>query len=197
MQSKIQCNTTACTTPSESSSGTHKNGGTHFHSAHEKCRLFSLQYGPHDAEPDSGNTDNLCCVKVNIGLNSDVNDLVSSLAAELAPDISKSPNSKRQVIFEAPDVISFHLVRDAVPPAYDAAVGRRAERATFKYPKSVYLDQFMKESFELANERRSTQRELLQDAKELETKKKNLLHFKVSAARSSTARADRELAPIG
>ncbi|KAL1939454.1 hypothetical protein VTO73DRAFT_10010 [Trametes versicolor] len=144
----------------------------------EQLRLFSLQYGPHDAEPDSGNTDNLCCVKVNIGLNSDVNDLVSSLAAELAPDISKFPNSKRQVIFEAPDVISFHLVRDAIPPAYDAAVGRRAERATFKYPKSVYLDQFMKESFELANEKRATQRELLQDAKELETKKKNLLHFK-------------------
>ncbi|KAI0357849.1 hypothetical protein OH77DRAFT_1583695 [Trametes cingulata] len=140
-------------------------------------RLFSLQYGRHDAEPDDASRDNLCCVKVSVGLNPDANDLVSSLAAELAPDPDKVASAKRQVILEPSEVIAFQLIRDAAPPSYDAAVGRRSERAIFKFPKSVYLDQFMKESYELANEKRGAQRKLLQDVKELETKKKNLLHY--------------------
>ncbi|KAI0822357.1 hypothetical protein BC628DRAFT_1409306 [Trametes gibbosa] len=121
-------------------------------------RLFSLQYGNHDAEPDDLSTDNLCCVKVNAGKNLETNDLVSSLAADLAPDPVKNPNARRQVLFEPSDVIAFQLAR------------RR--RATFRI-----LDQFMKESFELADEKRAAQRTLLQEAKELEAKKKSLLHF--------------------
>ncbi|KAI0364511.1 hypothetical protein BV20DRAFT_1107189 [Pilatotrama ljubarskyi] len=140
-------------------------------------RLFSLQYGRQDAEPDDPSRDNLCCVKVSVGVNPDVNDLVSSLAAELAPDPAKVASTKRQVILEPSEVIAFQLIRDAAPPSYDAAIGRKSERAIFKYPRSVYLDQFMKESSELANEKRAAQRKLLQDVKDLEAKKKDLLYF--------------------
>ncbi|KAI8972449.1 hypothetical protein BD414DRAFT_560365 [Trametes punicea] len=146
------------------------------HSHSHTDRLLSLQYGLHDAEPDDPSIDNLCCVKVTVGVNPDANDLVSSLAAELAPDPSKSPSPKRQVIIEPSDVITFQLLRDVAPPPYDAAVGRRTERAIFKYPKSVFLDQFMKDSFELANEKRTARRKLLQEVKELEARKKSLLH---------------------
>ncbi|KAH9847035.1 hypothetical protein C2E23DRAFT_850401 [Lenzites betulinus] len=140
-------------------------------------RLFYLMYGNHDAEPDDPSTDSLCCVKVNAGKSLETNDLVSSLAADLAPDPVKHPNARRQVIFEPSDVIAFQLARDAAPPSYDTTIGRKSERATFKYPMSVYLDQFMKESFELADEKRTAQRTLLQEVKELEAKKKTLLHF--------------------
>ncbi|CDO71510.1 hypothetical protein BN946_scf184910.g9 [Trametes cinnabarina] len=118
----------------------------------------------------------LCCVKVSVGMNPEVNDLVSALAAELAPDPAKLPFAKRQVIMTPSDVIAFQLLRDVAPPPYDAAVGRRTERALFKYPKTVYLDQFMKESYDFANEKRTAQRRLIQEIKELEHKKKNLLY---------------------
>ena len=118
-------------------------------------------------------------MKVTVGLNPEANDLVSSLAADLAPDLTKSLSTKRQVIIEPSEVISFQLLRDAAPPPYDAAVGRRSERATFKYPKSVYLDQFMKESYHIADEKRAEQRRLLQEVKDMETKKKQLLHHNV------------------
>ncbi|KAI0634033.1 hypothetical protein C8Q77DRAFT_1109415 [Trametes polyzona] len=140
-------------------------------------RLFSLQYGYHDTEADVDSRDNLCCVKVAVGLTPDRSDLVSSLAADLAPDPVKFANARRQVIFEPSEVLAFQLIRDAAPPPYDAVIGRRPERATFKYPKSVFLDQFMRDTYELANEKRAAQRKLFLDVKELEAKKKNLLHF--------------------
>ncbi|KAI0768258.1 hypothetical protein BD413DRAFT_696035 [Trametes elegans] len=140
-------------------------------------RLLSLQYGHHDAQADDPSTDNLCCVKVNVGSSPDANDLISSLAAELAPDPAPAATARRQVIFAPSDVVAFQLLRDAAPPAYDVALGRKPERALFRYPQSVFLDQFMKDSFELANEKRAEQRRLLQKVKELEARKKNLLHF--------------------
>ncbi|KAI0329993.1 hypothetical protein GY45DRAFT_1412263 [Cubamyces sp. BRFM 1775] len=143
----------------------------------KQSRLFSLHYGPPDAEPDDPSRDSLRCLKVSVGANPDANDLVSSLATDLAPDLTKFPSAKRQVIMEPSEVISFQLLRDAAPPPYDAAVGRRSERATFRYPKSVYLDQFMKDSYHIADEKRAEQRRLLQEVKDLETKKKQLLHF--------------------
>ncbi|KAI9068656.1 hypothetical protein FKP32DRAFT_1561274 [Trametes sanguinea] len=142
-----------------------------------KHRLFTLRHGLHDSEPDDRNLDELCCVKVAASMNQEANDLVSALAVELAPDPAQAPLARRQVILEPSEVIAFQLLHDVTPPSYDAAVGRRTERALFKYPKSVYLDQFMKESFELANEKRTAQRKILQDIKELDAKKKNLLYY--------------------
>ncbi|KAH9937803.1 uncharacterized protein BXZ73DRAFT_100018 [Epithele typhae] len=137
-------------------------------------RLVSLQHGYHDAPEDDPNTDNLSCVRVMVGGTPHTNDLVSSLATELAPPGSSRP---RQVIYAPADVLAFQLHRDAAPPTYDAAIGRRTEREPFRYPKSVYLDQFMRESYALANEKREEQKRLLEEVKALEERKKNLLRF--------------------
>ncbi|KAI0672474.1 hypothetical protein C8Q78DRAFT_1077991 [Trametes maxima] len=141
----------------------------------QEVRLLALRYGHLD--PRSLGESLLACLTVNIGSNPDTNDLVSSLTAELIPDPAKKPVTSRQVIFDASESISFQLVRNAAPPSYDAAVGRRSERATFKFPLSIYLDQFMKESYELADQKRAAQRVLLQKVTELEAKKKALLYF--------------------
>ena len=137
---------------------------------------MSLKYGFHDGGSDDLNTDNLCCVKVNVGTTPETNDLVSSLAADLTPSYTQSI---RQVIFEPSEVIAFQLNRSAQPPSYDASMGWRTERETFKYPKSIYLDQFMRESYELADAKRQEQKKLMAEVKELEERKKNLLFFNV------------------
>ncbi|KAI0718526.1 hypothetical protein C8T65DRAFT_638279 [Cerioporus squamosus] len=144
-------------------------------------RLMELQYCEHDAEPNDLNNHNLSVVRVNVGSSPQSNDLISALSAEFAPPDSLKNKAavKRHVIVEPSEVIAFELVRDVAPPSYDAAIGRKSERSIFKYPKSLYLDQFMQESFELANEKRMAQRGLLDGIKALEARKKNLLQFNV------------------
>ena len=141
-----------------------------------------LSHGYHDAPPDDPNTENLCYVKVTVGPTPDLNDLISALAAEFAPPESGKLKAvaKRHVIFEPSDIIAFQLVRDGALPSYDAAAaGRKAERVPFRYPASVFLDQFMRESYDLANVKRAEQRVLWEEVKELEGRKKQLLHFNV------------------
>ena len=142
---------------------------------------MELQYGEHNAGPDDLSTHNLSVVRVNVGSSPDSNDLLSALAADFAPPdtLKNKATLKRHVIFEPSDVIAFELIRELAPPSYDAAVGRKTERSIFRYPKSLYLDQFMRDSFELANQKRATQRALLDGIKDLEARKKNLLHFNV------------------
>ncbi|TBU42983.1 hypothetical protein BD309DRAFT_922591 [Dichomitus squalens] len=142
-------------------------------------RLMMLSHGYHDAPADDPNTDNLCFVKVAVGPGPELNDLVSALAAEFAPPVTGKLKgvAKRHVIFEPSDIVAFQLVRDSAPPTYDAALGRRTERATFKYSSSIYLDQFMRESYELASAKRAEQRGLLEEVRELEERKRNLLRY--------------------
>ncbi len=142
---------------------------------------MELQYGEHNADPDDINTHNLSVVRVNVRSSPESNDLLSALSAEFAPPdtLKNKATAKRHVIVEPSEVIAFELIRDATPPSYDAVLGRKSERSLFKYPKSLYLDQFMQESFELANEKRMAQRGLLDGIKELEARKKNLLNFNV------------------
>ncbi|KAI1792356.1 hypothetical protein LXA43DRAFT_1060642 [Ganoderma leucocontextum] len=145
----------------------------------EQRRLMMLSHGFHDAPLDDPNTDNLSYVKVTVGPAPELNDLVSALAAEFAPPESGKLKAvaKRRVIFEPSDIIAFQLVRDGALPSYDAAGGRKAERMPFRYPGSVYLDQFMRESYDLAKVKRVEQRVLWEEVKELEARKKGLLHY--------------------
>ncbi len=140
-----------------------------------------LSHGYHDAPMDDPNTDNLCFVKVTVGPTLELNDLISALASEFAPPETGKLKAvaKRHVIFEPSDVIAFQLMRDGTLPSYDAAVGRKAERVPFRYPASVFLDQFMRESYDLANVKRAEQRVLWEEVKELEARKKQLLHYNV------------------
>ena len=103
------------------------------------------------------------------------------MTAEIAPPESGKLKAvaKRHVIFEPSDIIAFQLVRDGALPSYDAAAGRKAERVPFRYPASVYLDQFMRESYALASAKRAEQRGLLEEVRELEERKRNLLRFNV------------------
>ena len=106
-----------------------------------------LQHGHHEAGSRDPHTDSLCCVKVNVGTTPETNDLVSSLAAELTSSFS---DRRLQMACEPSEVIAFQLYRGAEQlPSHDTPMGRRTERETFKYSKSIYLDQFMHESYDL------------------------------------------------
>ncbi|KAH9949345.1 hypothetical protein B0H21DRAFT_820149 [Amylocystis lapponica] len=114
-------------------------------------RLFHFRYGPATADLSHTPFDHrldLSVVKVDVRGTPDTNDLISCVTAELALGTSQP-----HVIFAPSAVVAFQLVRA------DATVGK-AERQTFRYPRAMFLDQFLQENAEAAEKRRARQREL-------------------------------------
>lgn len=151
-------------------------------------RLFHFRYGFNDGDDSQEQSDrrrDLSVVKVEVRGTEHANDLVSCLSSELSLT-GNVPTPKKQVIFEASDVVAFQLVRENALPSYTSATSAASassgknERQTFKYPRSMYLDQFLKENFVMANARRTKQRELGVEVEKLVEKKKTLVRFKVS-----------------
>ncbi|KAA1474450.1 hypothetical protein DENSPDRAFT_841038 [Dentipellis sp. KUC8613] len=142
--------------------------------SHHWPRLFHFRYGPADAELNTGPFDkriDTSVVKVDVRGDDKRNDLMSSLSAQLSEnDVS----SKQQVIFEPSDVVSFQLVRHEVLPSYSG--GQSPPKQRFKYPKHIYLDQFMKENVGLANAKRAKQREIEEEIRSLTLRKNALTH---------------------
>ncbi|KAG1888259.1 hypothetical protein F4604DRAFT_1916175 [Suillus subluteus] len=87
------------------------------------------------------------------------------LSAQLS---SNKDDIKRQVIFEPSEMIAFHLARSGTVTG---------ERKPFKYPKHIYLDQFLKENIELAESKRVQQRDLHAEIQKLVLHNKSLTHF--------------------
>lgn len=132
-------------------------------------RVMQFQYGNSSFDDEPGEVlQDASIVRVEALGPSDTNDLVGRLSAQLAN--YKDDIKQRQVIFEPSEVLAFDLARTGT------VVG---ERKPFKYPKHIYLDQFLKDNVELAESKRSQQRELHAEIQKLVLHKKSLTHFSV------------------
>ncbi|KAI0037037.1 hypothetical protein K488DRAFT_39805 [Vararia minispora EC-137] len=107
-------------------------------------------------------------VRVDIRGDDDSSELLVCLRNLLA--------SGPEVIYDASDVIAFHLVRHEVLPSYPDTAP--TARSAFRYPKALYLDQFMRENHELATARWSEQQQTLEEIRKLNLRKTTLTHFK-------------------
>ncbi|OJA16555.1 hypothetical protein AZE42_00636 [Rhizopogon vesiculosus] len=137
------------------------------HAGQAKQRVMQFQYGNSNFDSEPGELlQDASIVRVEALGPSDTNDLVARLSAQLSNQ--KDDVKQRQVIFEPSEVLAFDLARTGT------VVG---ERKPFKYPKHIYLDQFLKEHVELAESKRGQQRELHAEIQKLVSHKKSLTHF--------------------
>ncbi|KAG2366383.1 hypothetical protein BDR07DRAFT_1328292 [Suillus spraguei] len=129
-------------------------------------RIMQFQYGNSGFDDEPGELlQDASIVRVEAFGRSETNDLVGRLSAQLS---NNKDDIKRQVIFESSEVIAFHLARSGTVTG---------ERKPFKYPKHVYLDQFLKENVELAERKRVQQRDLHAEIQKLVLHNKSLTHF--------------------
>ncbi|KAG2134094.1 hypothetical protein DEU56DRAFT_950266 [Suillus clintonianus] len=130
-------------------------------------RVMQFQYGNSNFDDEPGELlQDASIVRVEALGPSDTNDLVGRLSAQLSNH--KNDIKQHQVIFEPSEVITFHLARSGTV---------MGERKPFKYPKHIYLDQFLKENVELAESKRGEQRDLHAEIQKLILHNKSLAHF--------------------
>lgn len=131
-----------------------------------KQRIMQFQYGNSNFDDEPGELlQDASIVRVEALGRSETNDLVGRLSAQLSDN---KDDVKRQVIFEPSEVIAFHLARSGTVTG---------DREPFKYPKHIYLDQFLKENIELAESKRVQQRDLHAEIQKLVLHNKSLTHF--------------------
>ncbi|KAI0299404.1 hypothetical protein B0F90DRAFT_1728429 [Multifurca ochricompacta] len=109
-------------------------------------RLFHFRYGPADAQPDTSPFDqrqDMAIVKVDIRDDDQSGDLASALSARMAH--SDVPSRQQ-------------LVRHDVLPSYSRTPG--PQRHPFRYPKHIYLDQYMKENVEISSAKWREQKDI-------------------------------------
>ena len=140
-------------------------------------RLFHFLHGKNDADPRNYPSETEL-VTVHIGSNAadDNNDLISCLSAQLSAPIDQP--TQQEHIFEPSDVVAFELSGN-----YSRSTtfgGGLTERKAFKYPKHIYLDQFLQVNVELANGKRAEQREMADEVGKLLVRRKSLASFEVS-----------------
>lgn len=134
-------------------------------------RLLHFQYGNGISEPgELLQETSIVPIDVNGG---ESNDLIGRLSAQLSKPLSEP--GKQSVIFEPSEVVAFELVRSST-----SASGGGLDRKAFTYPKSIYLDQFLRENVELAQAKRGQRQEMLDEVQRLVLHKKTLTHFDVS-----------------
>jgi hypothetical protein len=127
--------------------------------------LFHFRYGPADAQPDNSSFDQrqyMAIVKVDIHNDDQSADLVSALSTRMAH--SEIP-SRQLVIFEPSDVVTFQLVRHDMLPSYSRTPS--LPRQPFRYPKHIYLDQYMKENVEISSAKWRQQKEIAEKIQNL------------------------------
>jgi hypothetical protein len=116
----------------------------------------------------------MAIVKVDIRDDDQSADLVSALSARMAH--SEIP-AKQQVIFEPSDVVTFQLVRHDMLPSYSRTPV--AQRQPFRYPKHIYLDQYMKENVEIASAKWRQQKEIAENIQNLTLRENALKRHQV------------------
>jgi hypothetical protein len=138
-------------------------------------RLLHFQYGSGISEPgELLQETSIVPIDVN-GKGS--NDLIGQLSAQLSKP--QSEPGKQSVIFEPSEVVGFELVRSSSAPG-TTANGGGSDRKAFTYPKSIYLDQFLRENVELAQGKRRQRQEMAEEVQQLVKHKKTLTDFDVS-----------------
>lgn len=119
------------------------------------------------------------------------NDLLSCLSSQLGLDGGKDSASvpglimRPQSLVAPSEVVAFHLIRQSQGSHIQAAgpmlSQTQADTHPFRYPKHVYLDQFLRESVALADEKRALRKEMQKQIKELTEKKNDITNFKVNS----------------
>lgn len=134
------------------------------------------------------------CVRVDLRSSDGPNDLLSCLSTQLGlepPPLSDSANttppsstSQAQALVAPSAVIAFELVR----PSHSSHKTSQQNSAfstpsvvPFRYPMSVYLDQFLLENASTAGEKRHKKREMELRLKELTIKRESLTRFEVGS----------------
>ncbi|KAH7882908.1 hypothetical protein F5I97DRAFT_1930528 [Phlebopus sp. FC_14] len=143
-----------------------------------KPRLFHFQYGSSISEPGELLQEaSIVPIDVNaLSSTGDANDLIGRLSAQLSKPLDGGV--KQSVIFEPSEVVAFELAR--LSTAYlgsTTASSSKGERKPFRYPKSIYLDQFLRDNAELAEAKRSQQHEMNAEVQKLILHKRSLTHF--------------------
>ena len=148
-------------------------------------QLFFFSYSRIDTEPSSdvGLIREDCVVTVETSGDCSLgNDLVSRLSAILSR--YHEGGSNHDVILEPSDVIAFHLKNTrstpSTTPSSSSASAPSCVPKGFKYPKLLYLDQFLGENFELANQKRTQQMEMNAEVQKLTAYRNSITHFNVS-----------------
>ncbi|KIJ59889.1 hypothetical protein HYDPIDRAFT_99805 [Hydnomerulius pinastri MD-312] len=143
-----------------------------------KPRLLHFQYGSSIGEPGEL-LQSTSIVPIDVSGSSsggDANDLIGRLSAQLSKP--QSDPGKQSVIFEPSEVIAFELSRSSTAYLSSTSTnGDKAERKPFVYPKSIYLDQFLRENVALAEGKRRQQKEMNEETQRLVLHKKSLTHF--------------------
>jgi len=154
-------------------------------------RIFHLRYAPPTAQINNFGIDerfDTACVRVEIRGTEDRNDLVSCLSVQLGLDAAiRDPNaqdeiSERPRLFQPSEVIAFNLTRvqpQKEPQGFIGPQLRQAkdEKGPFRYPRSVYLDQFLNENAQLAAEKRLERKKMYDEVESLAAKREILTHF--------------------
>ena len=136
---------------------------------HLRQRLLHFQYGSGISEPgELLQETSIVPIDVNGG---ESNNLIGRLSTQLSKP--QSEPGKQSVIFEPSAVVAFELVRSSSTPS-------ATTNKTFTYPKSIYLDQFLRENVELAQEKRKQKQDMLDEIQRLVLHKKTLTNFDVS-----------------
>lgn len=132
----------------------------------------------------------LAVVKVDVRGTEDLNDLVACLSSELGLTSALGPATKQHVIFESSEVVAFQLVREHMLPTYELSAGAKTERTTFKYPKHVYLDQFLAKNLAKGNELREKRRNLHKEIEQIAARRSALTRHKVCTVLAHLCGAD-------
>lgn len=121
-------------------------------------------------------------VKVEIPDDAPKNDLVSCLAARLTRGqrnaLGSLPLDQQNTIVRASTVVAFQLVR---VQSYSTVVNiKKGDSGAFRYPKHIYLDQFMQENAELADDKRREEQDMALEIAKLTHQREELTKYKVS-----------------
>ena len=137
-------------------------------------RLFHFLHGQSDNDPRKyPNETELVTVTVGGNTAGENNDLISCLSAQLSAPLDQP--ARQELIFEPSDVVAFELVGRT--SSQSTSFG--SERKAFRYPKHIYLDQFLQANVELANAKRAEQREMNDELEKLFVRRKSLTSFDV------------------
>ncbi|KAJ7770452.1 hypothetical protein B0H16DRAFT_1306638 [Mycena metata] len=139
-----------------------------FHFKH--CKIHSPATGPPQqiSELDTGHV-----VTIDTNPESPPNELVARLSQTLNT-YHDDGSSDHQLIQEPSEMVTFHI---NVNPLSSTTGGPSPE--PFVFPKSIYMDQFLAENLDLANETRASQRQIQNDLEVLRAKKQTITRFEV------------------
>ena len=139
--------------------------------------MLHFQYGSGISEPgELLQETSIVPIDVNGGGS---NDLIGRLSAQLSKPQSEA--GKQSVIFEPSEVVAFELVRSSLTQS-TSSTGNGSDKKPFTYPKSIYLDQFLRENVELAQAKREQRQDMLREVQQLVLHKNALTNFDVSRA---------------